>query len=65
ISAILLEARRDLEDYEKELHRLESRRIFVAAQQERLREFMSQTHSLLSPVRKIPDEVLRQVFDAC
>lgn len=65
IRVILRDAQRDLEDYERELHRLESRRIFVVTQHERLREFMSQAQFLLSPIRKVPDETLRFIFDGC
>ncbi|KAE9405673.1 hypothetical protein BT96DRAFT_791375, partial [Gymnopus androsaceus JB14] len=37
---------------------LESRR-------ERLREYTVQLQSLLSPIRKVPDEIVRRVFDDC
>ncbi|KAE9387528.1 hypothetical protein BT96DRAFT_751431, partial [Gymnopus androsaceus JB14] len=37
----------------------------LVEQQNRLREIMLQAQSLLSPIRKIPDEILQRVFDDC
>ncbi|KAE9388657.1 hypothetical protein BT96DRAFT_980968 [Gymnopus androsaceus JB14] len=66
VTSVLLNVQRDLEEYEKEIHELpESGRSFLAEQQNRLGEIMLQAQSLLSPIRKIPDEILRRVFDDC
>ncbi|KAF9078263.1 hypothetical protein BDP27DRAFT_1200891, partial [Rhodocollybia butyracea] len=62
---ILQNAQRDLDDYDKEIHRLESRRMVLIAQQERTREIMNQVQCLLAPIRKLPDEILGCVFDEC
>ncbi|KAF9069806.1 hypothetical protein BDP27DRAFT_1222004, partial [Rhodocollybia butyracea] len=64
-TSILQNAQRDLDDYDKEIHRLESRRMVLIAQQERTREIMNQVQCLLAPIRKLPDEILGCVFDEC
>ncbi|KAF9069489.1 hypothetical protein BDP27DRAFT_1186687, partial [Rhodocollybia butyracea] len=60
---ILQNVQRDLQDYESEIHRLESRSLFLKAQMERLQQYTSQVRSLLSPVRRVPDEILQSIFD--
>ncbi|KAE9405674.1 hypothetical protein BT96DRAFT_314174 [Gymnopus androsaceus JB14] len=51
-------ARRELEDCEKQIEALESRR-------ESLQEYAALLQSLLSPIRKVPDEILQHIFDDC
>ncbi|KAE9401157.1 hypothetical protein BT96DRAFT_772927, partial [Gymnopus androsaceus JB14] len=58
-------AQQDLEEYEKEIYTLDSRRSFLAQQRDRLREIMLQAQALLSPIRTVPDEILRLIFDDC
>ncbi|KAE9393602.1 hypothetical protein BT96DRAFT_761248, partial [Gymnopus androsaceus JB14] len=48
----------ELEDCEKQIKALESRR-------KSLREYADQLQALLSPFRKVPDEILQRVFDEC
>ncbi|KAE9405668.1 hypothetical protein BT96DRAFT_790037, partial [Gymnopus androsaceus JB14] len=55
---IIQNAQRELEDCEKQIKALESRR-------QSLLEYTVQLQSLLSPIRKVPDEILRHVFDDC
>ncbi|KAF9023999.1 hypothetical protein BDP27DRAFT_1182320, partial [Rhodocollybia butyracea] len=62
---ILENVRRDLQDYEAETHRLESCRLLTTEKRERLHLYETQVQSLLSPVRKIPDEILQHIFDTC
>ncbi|KAF9077380.1 hypothetical protein BDP27DRAFT_1190460, partial [Rhodocollybia butyracea] len=65
IAAILQNVARDLETYDVEIIRLETRKLFLASQKERLKTYAAQIQSLLSPVRKIPPEILHRVFDMC
>ncbi|KAF9069777.1 hypothetical protein BDP27DRAFT_1363117 [Rhodocollybia butyracea] len=65
ITSILQNARRDLDDYDREIHRLESRRMVLIAEKERTRDIMEHIQSLLVPIRKLPDEILGCIFDEC
>ncbi|KAF9069771.1 hypothetical protein BDP27DRAFT_1221921, partial [Rhodocollybia butyracea] len=65
IRSILQNAQRDLDDYDREIHRLESHRMVLIAEQERTREIMKQVQCLLVPIRKLPDEILGCIFDEC
>ncbi|KAF9070040.1 hypothetical protein BDP27DRAFT_1185090, partial [Rhodocollybia butyracea] len=56
---------RDLQDYDMEIQRLESRRILLEAQRDNLKQYASEVHSLLSPVCEVPDEILQCIFDDC
>ncbi|KAF9070045.1 hypothetical protein BDP27DRAFT_1183015, partial [Rhodocollybia butyracea] len=56
---------RDLQDYDTEIQRLESRRTLLAAQRDNLKQYASEVQSLLSPARKVPDEILQCIFDDC
>ncbi|KAE9407379.1 hypothetical protein BT96DRAFT_809569, partial [Gymnopus androsaceus JB14] len=58
ILPILQNAERELEDCERQIKALELRR-------QSLREYTGQLQSLLSPFRKVPDEILWRVFDEC
>ncbi|KAE9408432.1 hypothetical protein BT96DRAFT_698741 [Gymnopus androsaceus JB14] len=63
---ILLSCDRDLEDAENEVMRLQSEIIYIQEQQKRLRDYRMKVHSLSSPTREIPNEVLASIFDyAC
>ncbi|KAE9400474.1 hypothetical protein BT96DRAFT_1018860 [Gymnopus androsaceus JB14] len=65
VADILQNVQRDLEDYESEIHRIESRRIFLDAQRKRLQIYASHVESLVAPIRKIPTEILQRIFDDC
>ncbi|KAF9077373.1 hypothetical protein BDP27DRAFT_1312293 [Rhodocollybia butyracea] len=65
IDAILKNVVRDLDSYEAEIIRLETRKMFLVSQKERLIAYAVQVQSLLSPVRKLPSEILQRVFDMC
>ncbi|KAF9065804.1 hypothetical protein BDP27DRAFT_1192078, partial [Rhodocollybia butyracea] len=54
-----------LQDYETDDHRLRSCRLRTTEKQERLRTYATQVQSLLSPIRKVPDEILQYIFDVC
>ncbi|KAJ3913064.1 hypothetical protein F5877DRAFT_84152 [Lentinula edodes] len=56
----------DLENCEAEIHRLHSRIIFLRNQHRRLEKTKEFLLFLGSPIRKLPNETLRQIFDyAC
>ncbi|KAF9069971.1 hypothetical protein BDP27DRAFT_1420410 [Rhodocollybia butyracea] len=61
VASVLQNIQRDLEDYEAEIYRLECLR----REKERLEQYATQLRSLLSPFRKVPDEVLQRIFDEC
>ncbi|KAE9398466.1 hypothetical protein BT96DRAFT_795200, partial [Gymnopus androsaceus JB14] len=54
----LQSVQRELEDCEMQIKALESRR-------QSLRGYMDQLQSLISPCRKVPDEILQRIFDDC
>ncbi|KAE9402618.1 hypothetical protein BT96DRAFT_816266, partial [Gymnopus androsaceus JB14] len=55
---ILQKAQREIEDCAKQIKALKSRR-------QSLREYADHLQALLSPFRKVPDEILQRVFDDC
>ncbi|KAF9070496.1 hypothetical protein BDP27DRAFT_1323766 [Rhodocollybia butyracea] len=61
VASVLQNIQRDLEDYEVEICRLECLR----QEKERLEQYATQFQSLLSPFRKVPDEILQCIFDDC
>ncbi|KIK55594.1 hypothetical protein GYMLUDRAFT_839372 [Collybiopsis luxurians FD-317 M1] len=63
VEGIILQCGRDLDDYEDELTRLESRIMFIREQKERLEEYKTKLGSLTSPIRKVPNEILDAIFD--
>ncbi|KAE9393561.1 hypothetical protein BT96DRAFT_803631, partial [Gymnopus androsaceus JB14] len=65
VESILQSARQDLEDYDREIQILDSRKKEFIRKQEHLRKYMAQLQALLSPFRKVPDEILRRIFEDC
>ncbi|KAF9065133.1 hypothetical protein BDP27DRAFT_1332337 [Rhodocollybia butyracea] len=65
--AELLEAvDKDLEDYESEILLLQSRIMYIKAQQTQLKKHAAVLRSLRSPIRRFPNEILSRIFDfAC
>ncbi|KAF9070472.1 hypothetical protein BDP27DRAFT_1419938 [Rhodocollybia butyracea] len=59
VASVLQNIQRDLEDYKAEIYRLECLR----PEKERLEQYAIQLRSLLSPFRKVPDEILQCIFD--
>ncbi|KAF9065189.1 hypothetical protein BDP27DRAFT_1229272, partial [Rhodocollybia butyracea] len=58
VASVLKNIEQDLEDYRAEISRLEQGK-------ERLENYAAQLRSLNSPFRKVPDEILRHIFDEC
>ncbi|KAF5368649.1 hypothetical protein D9757_010204 [Collybiopsis confluens] len=65
IASILKSVELDLEDFDAEIARLEHRILLLNTLKERHREYGNQVKMLLSPIRKLPDELLCEVFDLC
>ncbi|KAE9403219.1 hypothetical protein BT96DRAFT_917659 [Gymnopus androsaceus JB14] len=66
ISRILVNVEKDLEDYEAEVHRLQSRLIFIRNQRQRLQKYKSYVSSFKSPIRTMPKETILLIFEyAC
>ncbi|KAF9059563.1 hypothetical protein BDP27DRAFT_1431224 [Rhodocollybia butyracea] len=58
VASVLQNIQQDLEDYEAEIYRLECLR----REKECLEDYATQFKSLLSPFRKVPDEILHRFF---
>ncbi|KIK52727.1 hypothetical protein GYMLUDRAFT_962768 [Collybiopsis luxurians FD-317 M1] len=62
--ALLLD--RDMAGYESELAHLHSQILYVEAQKKRLFNYKRKIYSLLSSIRRLPNEILGRVFElAC
>ncbi|KAF5368675.1 hypothetical protein D9757_010205 [Collybiopsis confluens] len=65
VASILKNIELDLQDYEAEIDQLEARALFLTTLKERLSEYGHRARTLLSPIRKLPDELLCEIFDLC
>ncbi|KAF9072044.1 hypothetical protein BDP27DRAFT_1361291 [Rhodocollybia butyracea] len=66
VAEMLKDVDKDLEDYESEILHLRSRIFYIKTQQTRLKKHAADLHSLNSPIRKIPNEILLRIFNyAC
>ncbi|KAF9019824.1 hypothetical protein BDP27DRAFT_1469497 [Rhodocollybia butyracea] len=61
VASLLQNIQQDLEDYEAQIYPLERLR----QEKEHLERYATQLQFLLSPFRKVPDEILRRIFDDC
>ncbi|KAF9065585.1 hypothetical protein BDP27DRAFT_48325 [Rhodocollybia butyracea] len=61
-SALLLSIEKDLDDYESEIHALQIRIADIEKRRTRLRTHAENLQSLLSPIRRLPNELLMRVF---
>ncbi|KAF9058925.1 hypothetical protein BDP27DRAFT_1203166, partial [Rhodocollybia butyracea] len=59
---LLLSIDEDLDGYESEIHRLQIRIADIQNRRERLKTHAKCLRSLLSPIRKLPNELLTSVF---
>ncbi|KAF9072049.1 hypothetical protein BDP27DRAFT_1320996 [Rhodocollybia butyracea] len=63
---MLKDVDKDLEDYESEILLLQSRILYIENQQTWLKKHAVGLRSLISPIRKVPNEILLRIFDyAC
>ncbi|KAE9407388.1 hypothetical protein BT96DRAFT_131664 [Gymnopus androsaceus JB14] len=68
VALILQRAKRDLKNHESEIHRhlgCPNCSVLWTTNQELLQAYVTEVQSLLSPIRKIPDEILRFIFHYC
>ncbi|KAE9386333.1 hypothetical protein BT96DRAFT_928261 [Gymnopus androsaceus JB14] len=66
IDGIVSDVEKDLEDCDAEIDRLQSRILVLQNQRRLLERYRTHSCSLRSPVRKIPNETVQQIFDyAC
>ncbi|KAF5373157.1 hypothetical protein D9758_001586 [Tetrapyrgos nigripes] len=62
---ILRDAELDLEDYDAQAHPLQAQLDLVNTQRKLLKNYIAANHSLLSPVHKLPNEILISIFSLC
>ncbi|KIK54723.1 hypothetical protein GYMLUDRAFT_48435 [Collybiopsis luxurians FD-317 M1] len=60
---MITSADKDIADYQAEVIRLRAQITYIEVQQELLEEHKMKLQSLLSPVRKIPNETLSRIFE--
>jgi len=65
ISQTILRSEKDLADYDTEISQLEYQLSVLKTRREQLKRHLSSYHSLLSPVRHLPTELLSYIFDIC
>lgn len=62
IQQILTDGEKDLADYATEISFLRSKILFIETKMENLRNHLEGYRSLVAPIRKVPDDILRLVF---
>ncbi|KIK58204.1 hypothetical protein GYMLUDRAFT_202677 [Collybiopsis luxurians FD-317 M1] len=62
ISSILQDVDRDLEHYSSEIYTLQAKLSFLESQRERLRNHKAALSSLLSPIHRLPNELLARIL---
>ncbi|KAE9408955.1 hypothetical protein BT96DRAFT_787040, partial [Gymnopus androsaceus JB14] len=66
IRELILLSEKDLDDYDTEIVHLQSQIVYVQEQKKLLNEYKTGLQSLLSPFRKLPNEILCIIFElAC
>ncbi|THU86649.1 hypothetical protein K435DRAFT_683220, partial [Dendrothele bispora CBS 962.96] len=62
INQALHDAEKDLDDYDTEIARLETAISVLKYKRERLEDYVAKCRSLLSPIRRLPPEILSLIF---
>ncbi|KAE9390778.1 hypothetical protein BT96DRAFT_832951, partial [Gymnopus androsaceus JB14] len=62
VEKVLQDGEKDLEDFATEILRLQSRILFIERQRDCLKCHLKDYGSLISPVRRLPNYILRVVF---
>lgn len=62
VEQVLNDGEKDLEEFSTEILRLQSRLMFLEHRRDRLQSHLRAYCSLISPIRRLPDDVLRVVF---
>ncbi|KAJ6559950.1 hypothetical protein B0H19DRAFT_1027685 [Mycena capillaripes] len=65
IRDLLARPQKDLNDLTEELERLDALRKEISQKRRNLQRFIDAHHALLSPVRRLPEDVVRAIFMAC
>ncbi|KIK53321.1 hypothetical protein GYMLUDRAFT_49340 [Collybiopsis luxurians FD-317 M1] len=66
VDEIVKSCERDLEDYETEVVQLQSQILLLQQKRQHIKTYMTNARSLLSPVRRVPNEILGVIFEyAC
>ncbi|KAJ3891597.1 hypothetical protein GG344DRAFT_76785 [Lentinula edodes] len=63
VQQVLSEGEKDLKDYDTEIARLQARVLFFERKKDRLQAHLSDCTSLISSIRRLPDDILRIIFD--
>ncbi|KAE9386338.1 hypothetical protein BT96DRAFT_789466, partial [Gymnopus androsaceus JB14] len=63
IDIIVSDVEKDIEDCDAEIDRLRSRILVLQNQRRLLEKYRTYSRSLRSPIRKIPNEIVLQIFD--
>ncbi|KAJ3904716.1 hypothetical protein F5879DRAFT_45831 [Lentinula edodes] len=63
VQQVLSEGEKDLKDYDMEIARLQARVLFFERKKDRLQAHLSDCASLISSIRRLPDDILRIIFD--
>ncbi|KAF9263882.1 hypothetical protein L218DRAFT_841500, partial [Marasmius fiardii PR-910] len=65
ISQYLVDAEADLKAYQDEINGLKTRLIVLETRRDSLKEVIGNYRSLLSPIRRMPSEILTRIFSLC
>ncbi|KAF5389778.1 hypothetical protein D9757_006016 [Collybiopsis confluens] len=65
IRTLIKAAQRDIASYDQELHRLDMEAIRLRSRREALMNSIGKLSTLLSPVRRLPNEILLRIFSSC
>ncbi|KAF9266659.1 hypothetical protein L218DRAFT_829694, partial [Marasmius fiardii PR-910] len=65
ISQYLVDAEADLKAYQDEINGLKTRLIVLETRRDSLKEVIENYRSLLSPIRRMPSEILTRIFSLC
>ncbi|KAE9402964.1 hypothetical protein BT96DRAFT_815774, partial [Gymnopus androsaceus JB14] len=65
IQQVLADGEKDLEDYASQIVFLQSRILTIETEMEFLRDQLQSCKSLVAPIRRVPDDVLRLIWELC
>uniref|UniRef100_A0A0W0FY09 F-box domain-containing protein n=1 Tax=Moniliophthora roreri TaxID=221103 RepID=A0A0W0FY09_MONRR len=63
ITQVLLDAEKELKNYQVEISRLRTAILTLESKQEGVKRMMDKYRSLLSPIHRVPPEVLKNIFE--
>ncbi|EEB92735.1 hypothetical protein MPER_08712, partial [Moniliophthora perniciosa FA553] len=65
INQVLLDAEKELNDYDVEISRLRTAILALESRREGVKRMMDKYRSLLSPIHRMPPEILKTIFETC